>query len=67
MTTLGEALPLEQARVRKVLGHYKEIGPAGAFGAAMIESSLHAADKAIMNGDLAAMISAFENLKSIKD
>ena len=33
MTTLGEELPKEQARVREILGHYKEIGPAGMFGA----------------------------------
>ena len=31
--TLGDALPKEMARVRDVLGHYKEIGPAGMFGA----------------------------------
>lgn len=27
--TLGDALPKEMARVREVLGHYREIGPAG--------------------------------------
>lgn len=30
MSSLGEQFPIEQARVRKVLGHYREIGPVGA-------------------------------------
>jgi hypothetical protein len=55
------------ARVREVLGHYKEIGPAGMFGAAMIEQSLRAADKAVMSGDLVAMIAAYKDLQKIKD
>ena len=67
METLGTALPKEQARVRTVLGHYKEIGPAGAFGALMIENSLQAADQAIISGDLTAMIRAYKDLKSIQE
>ncbi len=67
METLGDALPKEMARVREVLGHYKEIGPAGAFGAAMIEQDLRAADKAVMSGDVVAMLQAYETLKGIKD
>lgn len=63
METLGEALPKEQARVREILGLYKEIGPAGAFGAAMIEASLRKADAAVMSGDLIAMIDAYNDLK----
>lgn len=65
--TLGKAIPREQARVREVLGHYKEIGPAGAFGAAMIEASLRNADQAVISGDLVAMIKAYEDLKKIED
>lgn len=67
METLADALPKELARVRKVLGYYKEIGPAGNFGAAMIEQSLINADKAIISGDLALMIIAYKNLKEIED
>jgi len=63
METLGEALPKEQARVREILGFYKEIGPAGAFGAAMIEASLRKADAAVISGDLPAMIDAYNDLK----
>ena len=32
--TLASALPKEMARVREVLGHFREIGPAGMIGAA---------------------------------
>lgn len=65
METLGDALPKEMARVREVLGHYKEIGPVGMFGAAMIEQDLRAADAAVMSGDVVAMIHALENLRGI--
>jgi len=65
MESLGEALPKEQARVREVLGYYKEIGPAGMFGAAMIEQSLQKADKAIMSGDIVAMMGAYKELQEI--
>jgi len=64
--SLAESLLSEQSRVREILGHYKEIGVAGDFGAMMIEESLCIAEKAVMEGDIAAMISAHENLKGIK-
>ena len=66
METLGDALPKEQARVREILGHYKEIGTARMFGAAMIEQSLKNSDQAVMSGDLVAMLRAYEDLKNIK-
>lgn len=66
METLGDALPKEQARVRKILDYYKEIGSAGTFGTLMIEHYLQVADKAAMSGDLAAMLLAYDNLKSIE-
>jgi hypothetical protein len=65
MDTLADAIPAEQARVRKVLGYYQEIGPAGRFGAMMIESSLQAADRAVMSGDVVAMIAAYKDLKGV--
>jgi hypothetical protein len=64
--TLGDALPAEMARVRTILGYYKEIGPAGAFGAAMIEQSLRAADDAVMGGDVVEMVRAYKALKQIE-
>lgn len=63
--TLAEALPREMARVREVLGHYREIDPAGMFGAAMIEQDLRTADRAVMSGDVVAMILAMETLREI--
>lgn len=59
METLAEALPKEISRVRTVLGHYKEIGQAGAFGAYMIEQELMLADRAMISGDVVAMLQVF--------
>jgi len=64
--SLAEALPKEMARVLKVLGIYREVGPAGAFGAAMIEAELRAADAAVISGDIVAMISAYKSLQEIE-
>lgn len=66
MTTLGDEFPKEQARVREVLGYYKEIGPAGMFGAAMIEDVLRRADVAAMSGDVIGMIRVFQEMKAIE-
>lgn len=63
--TLAEALPEEMARVREVLGHYREIGPVGAIGAAFIEQDLRMADQAVMSGDVVAMLRSLETLKGI--
>ena len=63
MTTLGEALPEEQARVRELLGVYKGLGRNGAFGAAMLEQALKRADSATISGDLEAMIRSYQELK----
>ena len=65
-TSLADALPRECARVRTVLGYYREIGPAGMFGAAMIEASLRRADAAMASGDVIAMIAAFKDLQEIE-
>jgi len=64
--TLADALPKEMARVREVLGHYREIGPAGALGAAFIETDLRAADSAVMSGDVVAMLRSLKTLQGIK-
>lgn len=65
METLADALPKEIAHVREVLGHYRDIGPAGMFGAAFIEQDLKRADQAVMSGDLIAMIAALNALREI--
>lgn len=65
--TLADAFPLEQARVREILGHYKEIGPAGMFGAACIEQVLHEADRAAVSDNPVRMLRALARLKEIKE
>ena len=62
-STLGDALPREIERCQELLVAYAEIGPAGAFGAAMIRADIAAAHKAMMEGDCVAMIRAYEALK----
>lgn len=64
--SLAEALLEEMARVREILGYYKEIGQPGAFGAFMIELSLKNADNAVMNGDVYSMARAYNDLKDIQ-
>ena len=66
MSSLGEEFPKEQARVREVLGQYKSIGPAGLFGASVIEKVLKRADQAAMSGDVVEMLQVFEELKAIE-
>lgn len=63
MTSLADEYPKEQARVRKVLGYYKDIGPAGAFGATMIEDLLRRADKASAEQDTVEMIRCFKEMQ----
>jgi hypothetical protein len=67
VSTLGDEYPKEQARVRKVLGYYKEIGPAGMFGAMMIEQTLRKADEAALSGDIVQMLAALQEMKEIKE
>lgn len=66
MSSVGEDLPKEQARVREVLGYYKEIGKPGVFGAMMIEATLKKADEAVISGDIVQMMSVCRELKDIK-
>ena len=67
MSTLGEEYPKEQARVREILGQYKEIGPAGAFGVAMIEDTLRRADEAVAAGDVVAMLCLFQEMREVRE
>lgn len=62
-STLGEVLPKEVERCQELLAAYKEIGPVGAFGHAMISADIASAHKAMMEGDLVGMIRAYEALK----
>lgn len=62
--TLGEALPAEMARVRdELIPAYQSIGPAGAFGLLMLRQALDRAAKAMAEGDVVAMLRAYQELK----
>jgi len=65
MSSLAEALPKEQARVRELIVQYRDpaLNGAGNLAAMMMERSLAAADQAVMSGDVVAMIRAYEDLK----
>jgi hypothetical protein len=67
MASLGEEYPKQQARVREILGHYKEIGPAGAFGAAWIEALLRRADTAAVEQNLPNMIACYQEMQEVKE
>lgn len=60
---LAEAFAEEQARVRELLTVYKSLGPAGAFGAVMLEATLREADHSATSDDPVRMLRAYERLK----
>lgn len=65
--SLGTKLPQEIARVRDVvLPAYLAIGASGAFAVAFIRADLDAASKAMIEGDVVAMLRAYEKLKGTK-
>lgn len=66
-TSLGEDFPKEQARLRECLKHGAEIGSAGTFYCHVIESLLRRADVAVMEGDLPAMITIYQEMKEIQE
>lgn len=64
--TLGDALPKEIQRCQELLTQYAAIGPTGIFGYTMIQADIAAAHKAMMEGDVVAMLRAHETLKGCK-
>ena len=65
--TLGDALPREMARIRDVvMPAYLEIGPAGGFALALMRRDLDLAAKAMMEGDVVAMLRALQDLREYK-
>jgi hypothetical protein len=66
MTSLGEALPGEIARVRDVVLPTYDAIPTGGFAAALIRADLDRASKAMIDGDLVEMIRVYESLKGWK-
>jgi hypothetical protein len=66
MSSVGIEFSLEQTRVRELLGEYKAIGSAGAFGSMMIEQVLRRAEKAAISGDIIEILKSYEELKGCR-
>lgn len=65
--TLGDALPKEMARIRDVvMPAYRDIGPAGLFALIMMQHDLDEAARAMIEGDVVAMIAVYQSLKEYK-
>ena len=65
-TSVGEDFPKQQKRVRDILKLYYEIGPSGAFAAAMMEQVLTEAEEAVAGGDIVEILSSYQSLKEIE-
>lgn len=67
MTTLGDDLPKEMARVRDVLiPAYEKCGIGGAPAVALMRADLDRAAKAMIEGDIVEMVRIYKALKEWK-
>lgn len=66
MSSFVDEYPKEQARCRALLKVYYQLGPPGEFAAMMIERVLCEADKACVEANVVAMLSAFTDMKNCK-
>lgn len=66
MTSVGEQLPLEMARVRDELLPIYDSIPMGAIAASSIRAWLDEAANALAAGDLVRIVRAYENLKGFE-
>ena len=64
---LMEGLQREIQRNKALAQMYFDIGPAGMFGATMINVDIKAGEDAIVGDDVVAMVRAFEKLKGNND
>lgn len=64
VVSVGEALPIEMARVRDhVMPAYRAIGQAGAFALASMRRDLDAAARALAEQDAVACVRALQELR----
>ncbi len=61
--TVGDDYPVQQARVRRLVGYYKELGPPGAWGAAIMEDLLKRADEAALGDDIVLLLRIYQEMK----
>ena len=67
MKTLGDELPKEITRIRDVvILQYLSIGPASTFAVTLMRAALDRASKAMIEGDVVEMLSAYQDLKSFE-
>lgn len=66
MANIIEGLQKLMNKSRELLKAYDEIGPQGAFGAAMIRADIQDAEKAIASGDVVAIVKMYEKLQGHK-
>jgi len=67
MATLPEMLRAERIRCQALLRDFAVLGSSGAFAAALIGESIHAADDAVRNGNMIAMQRALDRLRRFED
>ena len=67
MTTLGDDLPKQMARVRDDLLPLYDAIPTGVFAATLMRQALDRAARAMAEGDLPAMIAVYQELKAFKE
>ena len=64
---LAEAFVDEQARCRQLLSDYRSLpNNAGALGAMFIDAMLRRADRAVMEGDVVAMLHIYQEMRETK-
>lgn len=65
MKTVGSDFPAQLLRARELLDAYHEIGPVGAFGAAVIQQTIASAQAAWESGDVVRILQAYEALRGL--
>lgn len=61
--SVGTDFPNQQARVRELIGFYRELpNNTGAFGIMMMEDTLRRADEALASGDVVAILRSYQEM-----
>jgi hypothetical protein len=67
MTLLIQRMNTEQSRCKRLVDTYRELGSAGAFGAALVQAALQRADFAAACVDEAGMRNALAQLQAFEE